>query len=132
MRDAPRGRSPSDTPSASAEVIDAVAEIEARRREAEKEAGLPGSCASALRKLHELLELEKESSQLSGPEAGNPGNVDAVETEIARVKGLALVTAAGPAGRSPYPPGRKVTWRNAHRSPSRNKGRRTMGRAGGR
>ena len=124
--------SPSDAPRASYEVIDAIAEIEMRRRQAEKEAGLAGSCSSALRKLRELLELETESLQLSGREAGNPQNVEAVTIEIERVKGLAVVTAPGPAVRSPYPAGRKSKWRDAHRSPARNKGRRTMGRAGGR
>src|SRR5688572_30147491 len=123
---------PSDTPSASNEVIDAIAEIEMRRREAEKEAGLAGSCSAALRRLHELLDLEKESLQLSGREAGNPQNVEAVTIEIERVKGLAVVTAPGPAGKRPYPAGRKSQWRDARRSPARNKGRRTMGRAGGR
>ena len=117
---------------ASAEVIDAIAEIEMRRRQAEKEAGRAGSCRSALRKLHELLDLEAESLQLSGREAGNPQNVEAVTVEIERVKGLAAVTAPGPVVKSPYPAGRKSLWRNAHRSPARNKGRRTMGRAGGR
>ena len=118
--------------SASDEVIDAIAEIEMRRREAEKEGGLAASCASALRKLHELRDLEAESLQLSGREAGNPDNVEAVTIEIERVKGLAVVTAPRPVGRSPYPAARKSQWQDAHRSPARNKGRRTMGRAGGR
>jgi hypothetical protein len=113
-------------------VIDAIAEIEKRRRLAEREAGLAGSCSSALRKLHELLDLEKEALQLAGREAGNPGNVEAVATEIERVKGLAVVKAPGPAGRTPYPADGKGRWRDARRTPSRNKGRRTMGRAGGR
>jgi len=121
-----------NTRSASHEVIDAIAGIETRRRQAEKETGLTGSCSSALRKLHDLLDLEKESLQLRSREAGNPRNVEAVAVEIARVKGLAAAKTAGPAGRSLYPPGRKIGWRNAHRSPSRNRGRRTMGRAGGR
>jgi hypothetical protein len=126
------GTGAAEAASASDEVIDAIAEIEMRRREAEKEAGLAGSCGAALRKLHELLDLEKESLQLSGREAGNPGNVEAVTIEIERVKGLAVVTVPRPVGRSPYPDARKSQWRDANRSPSRNKGRRTMGRAGGR
>lgn len=131
MRDAPRGRSTSDTPPASAEVIDAIAEIEMRRRLAEKEAGRAASCSSALRKLHELLDLEKEALQLGG-EAGNPRNVAAVVTEIERVKELAVVRAPGPGGRTPYPAAGKSRWQDARRAPARNKGRRTMGRAGGR
>lgn len=132
MGDATPGGSSSDTPSASYEVIDAIAEIEMWRRKAEKEGGLAGSCSAALRKLHELLDLETESLQLSGQEAGNPQNVEAVTFEIERVKALAIVTAPGPPGTSRYPARRKSQWRDAHRSPARNKGRRTMGRAGGR
>lgn len=119
-------------PAASEEVIDAIAGIEMQRREMEKEAGQAASCSSALRRLHELLELEKEALQLSGPEAGHPENVAAVAAEIERVKGLAVAKAQGPAARNPYPGGKKVSWQDARRTPARNKGRRTMGRSGGR
>jgi hypothetical protein len=114
------------------EVIDAIAGIEMTRRETEKEAGLAASCSSALRKLHELLEHEKEALQLRGPDAASPHNVEAVTVEIERVKRLTVVTSQGPAARSAYPWRRKASWQDAHRSPARNKGRRTMGRAGGR
>ena len=114
------------------EVIDAIAGIEMQRRETEKEAGLAASCSAALRRLHELLDHEKEALQLRGLDAGHPGNVEAVMTEIDRVKGLTVVASRGPAPASPYRGPRKVSWRNAQRTPARNKGRRTMGRAGGR
>lgn len=115
------------------EVIDAIAGIEMQRREMEKEAGLAASCSSALRKLHEILDREKGALQLHGAGTGHPENVEAVMVEIERVKGLAVITSQGPAPRSAYPgQRRKVSWRNAHRSPARNRGRRTMGRAGGR
>ena len=114
------------------EVIDAIAEIESQRRAMEKEAGLAASCSSALRRLHELLARETEALQLRGPDAGHPGNVEAVAVEIERVKGLTTNANPGPSPRGAYPGQRKATWRNAHRSPARNKGRRTMGRAGGR
>lgn len=118
---------------ASDEAIDAIAGIEMQRQVMEKEAGLQASCSSALRKLHELLDREKEALQLHGAGTGHPENVEAVMVEIERVKGLAVITSQGPAPRSAYYPGqRKASWRNAHRSPARNKGRRTMGRAGGR
>ncbi len=120
-----------DVPAAD-EVIDAIADIEMQRREKEKEAGLAAACSLALSKLHELLDHEKESLHLRGPEAGHPGNVEVVTIEIERVKGLTVVTSRGPAPASPYPGPRKASWRNAQRSPARNKGRRTMGRAGGR
>ena len=118
--------------SAADEVIDAIAGIELKRRETEKEAGLAASCNSALRKLHEFLDREKEALQLRGPDAGNPQNVEAVTAEIERVKRLTVVTSQGPGARGAYPSRRKASWQDARRTPPRNKGRRTMGRAGGR
>lgn len=109
-----------------------IADIEMQRQAMEKDAGLAASCSSALRRLHELLDREKEALQLCGPDAGHPGNVEAVAIEIERVKRLAVITGQGPIPGSARPGQRQVSWRNAPRSPARNKGRRTMGRAGGR
>jgi len=120
------------------EVIDAIADIEMTRREMEKEAGLAASCSSALRKLHEILDREKAALQLHGAGAGHAANVDAVTIEVERVKRLAVATRApGPAHRNADPAGRRQesrqkSWQDARRNPARNKGRRTMGRAGGR
>ncbi len=119
------------------EVIDAIAGIETKRREMEKEAGRVASCSSALRKLHGLLEQEKEAAQSRGSDAGHPGNVQAVTIEIERVKKLAVITGQGPLSRHADPAGlrqvtRQKSWQDARRNPARNKGRRTMGRAGGR
>lgn len=114
------------------EVIDAIADIEMQRQARVKEAGLAASCSSALRRLHELLDRETQALQQHGPDAGHPENVEAVAIEIERVKGLTAIRNPGPAPRGAYPGQRKAAWRNAHRSPARNKGRRTMGRAGGR
>ena len=118
--------------SASDEVIDEIAEIEMKRREAAKEAGLAASCSSALRKLHELLDRQKEALRQRGPDADHPGSVEAVAIEIERVKALAGAKVQGPAARNSYPGRRNSSWQDAQRSPARNKGRRTMGRAGGR
>jgi hypothetical protein len=107
-----------------------IADIEAQRQAMEKEAGFARARSSALRKLHELLDRERETLQLRGPGAGHPENVEAVTIEIERVKHLTGAKGQGP-GRG-YSGLRKASWRNAHRSPARNKGRRTMGRAGGR
>jgi hypothetical protein len=126
------GADPSETASASDEVIDKIADIEMQRQATVKGGGLAASCGAALRRLHELLEREKEALQLHGSDAGHPENVEAVATEIERVKGLTVITSPGPAPRGAYPGQRKVAWQNAHRSPARNRGRRTMGRAGGR
>ena len=123
---------PLGTPPATDEVIDAIADIETQRQAMEKEGGLAASCSSALRRLLELLDREKKTLTEHGPDAGHPENVEAVTAEIERVKGLAATTNPGPAPRGAYPGQRKATWRDAQRSPARNKGRRTMGRGGGR
>lgn len=104
------GAHPLETRPATDEMLDDIASIEMQRRKKEKEAGLAASCNFALRRLHERLDHEKEALQLRGPDAGHPGNVEAVMIESQR----------------------KASWRNAQRTPARNKGRRTMGRAGGR
>jgi hypothetical protein len=123
---------PLGTTPATDEVIGAIADIEMQRQAMEKEGGLAASCSAALRRLHELLDREKEALQLRGPDAGHSKNVEAVATEIERVKGLTAITNPGPSPRGAYPGQRKATWRDAQRSPARNKGRRTMGRGGGR
>lgn len=128
---------PYGTSPATDEVIDVIAGIEMQRQVMEKEAGLQGSCSSALRKLHELLEREKEALQLHDAGAGNPANVDAVSIEIERVRRLAVVTGQGHPSRNADRAGlrqesRQKSWQNAPRNPARSKGRRTMGRAGGR
>lgn len=123
---------PLGTTPATDEVIDRIAEIESQRQAMQNDAGLAASCSSALRKLHELLDREKEALQLRGPDAGHPENVEAVAAEIERVKGMTTIASPGPAPRGAHPGQRNATWRDARRSPARNKGRRTMGRAGGR
>ena len=123
---------PATSVRATDEVIDAIADIEMHRQEMEKESGLTESCGLALRKLHEVLEREKEVLQHRGPEAGHPENIAAITIEIERVKGLAVTTGRGPTAGSAYPERQKASWQNARRSPARNKGRRTMGRGGGR
>jgi len=55
------------------EVMDAIAQIELHRQEMEKEAGAAAACNEALRKLHELLEREREALQLHGP--GEPHDI---------------------------------------------------------
>ena len=69
MRNAMSGADPSETASATDEVIDAIADIELQRKAMEKDSSIAASCSSALRRLHELLDREKEALQLSGPEA---------------------------------------------------------------
>ena len=90
MRTAMSEADPSDTASASGEVTDAIAEIEMKRRETEKTAGLAMSCSSALHRLNELLVHETEALRLRGPGSGHHENVQAVIIEIGRVKGLGV------------------------------------------
>jgi ribosomal protein S12 len=131
------GKIPAAVVPASDAVIEAIADIETKRRVTEKEAGLAASCNSALRKLHELLEQEQKTLQSHAAGAGHPANVSAVTIEVDRVKRLAGIKVLGPPHRNADPAGRRQesrqkSWQNAQRSPPKNKGRRTMGRAGGR
>src|SRR5688572_1664319 len=132
------GSIPTTSVAAGDEVIDAIADIEMKRREMEKEAGLAASCSSALRQLHELLEREQKTLQQHDAGTRHAANVDAVTIEVERVKRLAVVIKSrGPAHRNADPAGRRQesrqkSWQDAQRSPAKNKGRRTMGRAGGR
>ena len=112
------------------EMIDAIAEIEMQRRDTENRAGFTSSCSTALQRLSELL--DHESTLLRGPDAGYPGNVEALKVEIGRVKALAAPRTQESIPRYVRVEERQVSWRNAPQSPVRNKGRRTMGRAGGR
>ena len=67
------------------EVTDIIANIEMQRQEMVKEAGLAAACSAALRRLHELLDREKEALQLHGSSTGHPANIEAVTIEISRV-----------------------------------------------
>ena len=121
-----------ETTPATGEVIDAIADIEMKRRETEREAGFAMSCSSALHRLNELLDHVAEALRLRGPDAGHPENVEAVKNEIGRVKVLAGAHGRGPASKHAYRGERKATWQDASHGTGRTRGRRTMGRAGGR
>ena len=99
---------------ASDEVIDAIAEIEMRRREAEKKVGFAASCSTALQNLTELLDDESKAS-LRGPDAGHPGNVDALTREIVRVKALAAPRVQESIPRYVRIEERPVSWRPPNR-----------------
>ena len=132
-----KGVIPATQVPATDEVLDRIADIELHRQAIEKDAGLAAGCSSALRKLHELLEHGQEALRLHGADAGHQANVDAVMVEVERVKKLAVITSRGPPSRTVDRAGlrqvsRRKSWQDAQRNPARNKGRRTMGRAGGR
>jgi gamma-glutamyltranspeptidase len=118
---------------ATRDVMNSIAIIEKQRLNLQQTAGLAASCNSALRKLHELLEREKDARQQRGPEAGDPDKVHAVMKELDRVKQLAAITARVPSGTKSFLSPRKASRKgNEPRGAGRSRGRRTMGRAGGR
>jgi hypothetical protein len=108
------------------EVMDAIAHIELHRQEMEKEAGSAAACNEALRKLHELLERERQALQLHGPGARHAEHIEALSAEIERVKRRAGAGAkakhARPQPQNPVRPGKP------HNIP-RHKHRRTTGRS---
>ncbi len=115
------------------EVMDAIAHIELHRQEMEKEASAAAACNEALRKLHELLNREREALQAHGPDAGRAANVEALTAEIGRVKRLASAAAGRGMPKRGGGPQRQGAPRpsDSHNRP-RTRGRRTMGRGGGR
>src|SRR5580765_944973 len=114
-------------PMISDELMDAIAHIEAHRQEAQKEAGMATACNEALRKLHELLEREREASQLHGPGARHATHIEALAAEIERVKQLPGATA-----KPPRPQSRNPLRPAQPRDSPRGRQRRTMGRNRGR
>jgi len=118
---------------ASDEVVDDIAAIEMHRQGTEQESGLAVACSEALRKLHALLEREKEALRLHGPETVHAFNVDAVANAITRVQSMSGGRGQGAVPRSTRPRGQPTPRpeKATHNSP-RNRGRRTIGRSGGR
>jgi len=124
-----------NTRMASDEVTDDIAAIEMHRQGTEKESGLAAACSEALRKLHVLLEQEKEALQLHGPETVHAINVEAVANEIQRVQSMVGIKGQGamPRNANPRPPrGQQLPRPEKTHNAPRNRGRRTMGRTGGR
>lgn len=117
---------------ASDEVTDGIAAIEMHRQGTEQESGLAAACSEALRKLHTLLEEEKEALRVNGPDTVHAINVMAVENEIRRVQSMVGIKGHGPAPRNARPKGAQPPRaEKSHNSP-RNRGRRNIGRSGGR
>jgi hypothetical protein len=114
------------------EVTDIIASLAAQRQAMEKEAGTAAACSVALRRLEELLGREKEALRLHGPDTDHPANIEAVNMEISKLKNLASaksrLSLPDRANRGPQ----QIAPRAAAHRPLRNRGRRTMGRSGGR
>lgn len=123
---------------ASDEVIDEIAHIAMLRHEAEKHGGLAAFGSESLRKLHELRDREQKAMQEAENKAVHQANLEALAIEIRKVQ---QATGGGGGGRNseqrnarPRPQQqqqqpRKEGGGGGH-NPSRNKGRRSMGRQG--
>ncbi|MBI3067960.1 MAG: hypothetical protein HYY79_03510 [Betaproteobacteria bacterium] len=114
------------------EVTDMIASITVQRQATEKETGSAAACAVALRRLEELLDRETEALRLHGPDTDRPANIDAVTIAISKLKKLAGATSRLSIPERTNRGPREVPRRDAPRHPVRNRGRRTMGRSGGR
>ena len=113
-------------------VMDAIAKIELHRQDMAKESNVAAACNEALRRLHELLDGERIRSQSAGPGAEHSEDIEVLTAEIERVKRLAGATGKGAMRgheRVQWPKGMRPD--QPHNRP-RTKGRRTMGRTGGR
>ena len=77
-------------------IADAIADIESRRLATEHDAGMALACSAALHRLQELLDHETEALRLRGPESAHAANVEALGTEIGRVKKLRVDTSNRP------------------------------------
>lgn len=113
-------------------VADAIARIEMHRQEMAKETNVAAACNEALRKLHELLDREREALQSHGAGDGHAENVEALGAEIDRVKRLAGAAGKGVEPKHGRPQARKHVGPGETHNFPRNKGRRTMGRTSGR
>ncbi len=122
---------------ASDEVIDEIAYIAMLRYDAERNGGGGASSSEALRKLHELRDREQKAMQGSENAALHQANLDAVAAEIKKVQQMSGSGARNAEHRNarPRPPQQQQPRKEGGgggggHNPSRNKGRRSMGRQG--
>ena len=103
------------------ELIDLIASIEMHRQEIEREAGLEASRNYAVKRLQEALLAEQleESRQ-------------ALALALKRVQALGSRANERPTLRPGRPAPQGRSWRDAQGRSPRTRGRRTMGRSGGR
>ena len=115
------------------EVVDAIAQIDRHRQEMQKETGPAAANNEALRKLHELLERERQAMQIHGPGTAHSANIEAVTAEIDKVKNLpGAGNRDARRGRTQDQSKKHMVQPSAPHNHARNKGRRTMGRRGDR
>lgn len=114
------------------EVTEAIAQIETHRKSMAQEASVAAACNEALRKLHELLEREREALQLHGEADGHAETIAAVTAEIERVKRLGGAAGKGVMPKHGRPQAQKHVGPSQPHNTPQNRLRRTMGRTGGR
>jgi hypothetical protein len=114
------------------EVTDLIASIEMHRKEIEREAGLEASRNYALRRLQQALEEEQQATQLHGSSPTRLATAEALANEIRRVGSLARASSQRPAPGGGRPQQHRSPGQDGQRKPPKSRGRRTMGRRGGR
>ena len=115
-----------NTERATPEVIDALAGIEMQRQEREKESGVAVSCGWALGKLYELLPRKRKPSGTNAESAHLQGNIEAATLAIGRLRKLAQITGEHAKLKSDRPWHQQNSWRDAQKTFSGNRPRRTM------
>ena len=108
------------------DTIDLIASVEMHRQRIEKDSGLAAACNETLRRLHEILDREREALEAHGLDTRCSANIEAVTIEIKRVRKLLGNTRRDPSSGVPRPG--QVSLENAASAFPRDKGRRTMGR----
>ncbi len=114
-------------------VTDLIASIEMHRKEIEKETGLEASRNYSLRRLQQALQEEQEATQLHGSSPTRMATAEALANEIRRVGSLSRGASQRPqggGGRQQQQP-RNPRPQDQRHSP-KSRGRRSMGRGGGR
>lgn len=103
------------------DVIDLIGSIEMHRQEMERDTGLEASRSYALKRLQDATQSEQV-----------PANLDALNLAIERVQALSSRAVQRPTPTASRPAQSRPSQRDAQRHPQRTRGRRPMGRQGGR
>ena len=114
-------------------VTDLIASIEMHRKEIEKETGLEASRNYSLRRLQQALQEEQEATQLHGSDPTRVATAEALANEIKRVGSLSRAAGQRPPGGGGRPQQHQRNFRqDQQRKSPKSRGRRSMGRGGGR
>ena len=115
------------------EVTDLIASIEMHRKEIEKETGLEASRTYSLQRLQQALQIEQEASQQPDANPVRVATAAALANEIKRVGSLSRGASQRPQGGGGRPQQQPRNPRpQDQRHAPKSRGRRNMGRGGGR